>query len=282
MHAKGIKSTRYQDDNKLWVPIHYLDCDHRQVEAKLTSSKKMIHFPAFGKEHSKFEMIDNSMSGKVFYLVAGHGGPDPGAMCEKGANTLCEDEYAYDVILRLAKNLISRGAEVEVIIQDPDDGIRSEAYLECDNDEVCLGGAKLPLNQLRRLQQRADVINQHYIKNRRNGLKEQYAIMIHVDSRSVNKNQDVYFYHLDNSKNGKKIAKNLYRIFKSKYAIHRASGQYHGSVSSRNLYMLRSTYPPAVFIELGNLRNPHDQQRIILEDNRQALADWIYEGLNDL
>jgi N-acetylmuramoyl-L-alanine amidase len=43
--------------------------------------------------------------------------------------------------------------------------------------------------------------------------------------------------------------------------------------------MLRSTYPPAVFIELGNLKNPNDQKRILLESNRQALAQWIFEGL---
>jgi N-acetylmuramoyl-L-alanine amidase len=35
----------------------------------------------------------------------------------------------------------------------------------------------------------------------------------------------------------------------------------------------------AVFIELGNIRNPQDQKRFILEDNRQAVANWLTEGL---
>lgn len=279
MNEKQLKQEKYQNDGKLWVPMHLMECADEKPKTKLASSGKMVHFPAFGEKHANFEMIDQSLAGKVFYLVSGHGGPDPGAMCKTDQATLCEDEYAYDVVLRLAKNLMARGADVEVIIQDPNDGIRSEPYLDCDNDEICSGGSRLPLNQLKRLQQRTAVINDLYVKNRKEGAKEQIAIMIHVDSRSVNKNQDVFFYHLADSRNGKTMAKKLYKTFKDKYAVYRASGQYHGSVSSRNLYMLRATYPPAVFIELGNLRNPHDQQRIILETNRQALADWIYEGL---
>ena len=37
---------------------------------------------------------------------------------------LHEDEYAYDIILRLARELLSRGAKVHIIIQDKKDGIR--------------------------------------------------------------------------------------------------------------------------------------------------------------
>jgi N-acetylmuramoyl-L-alanine amidase len=36
---------------------------------------------------------------------------------------------------------------------------------------------------------------------------------------------------------------------------------------------------PAVYIELGNLRNAFDQQRFVLPANRQALANWLFEGL---
>ena len=36
--------------------------------------------------------------------------------------------------------------------------------------------------------------------------------------------------------------------------------------------------PASVFVELGNIQNSFDQQRIILSDNRQALANWLCEG----
>ena len=33
------------------------------------------------------------------------------------------------------------------------------------------------------------------------------------------------------------------------------------------------------FIEIGNIRNTRDQKRILDPDNRQALANWICEGI---
>ena len=48
-----------------------------------------------------------------------------------------------------------------------------------------------------------------------------------------------------------------------------------------NLHIISNTLPTAVFIELGNIRNTDNQKRLILSDNRQALANWIYPGLAD-
>jgi N-acetylmuramoyl-L-alanine amidase len=43
--------------------------------------------------------------------------------------------------------------------------------------------------------------------------------------------------------------------------------------------MLRNTDPPAVYVELANIRNSLDRKRILPESNRQALANWLTEGL---
>lgn len=280
LHKKGVKSGDYRKDNQLWVPAHFLHEQHNPQFVR-TSGESFMEIPLFGEKHSRFPVKSNKLNKQVFYLVAGHGGPDPGAMSKYSNWDICEDEYSYDVTLRLAKLLMQHGGKVEIIVQDPKDGIRSGHHLPCDRDEVTIHGDPLPLNQLKRLQQRSDAINKLYIDYRQNKteFKEHIAVMIHVDSRNQSKRQDVYFYHLNDSENGKQKALGLYHTFKEKYKIHRKSGPYQGSVSARNLFMLRSTYPPAVFIELGNLKNPSDQKRILLESNRQALAQWIFEGL---
>lgn len=282
LHKLGIKSKDYRKDKELWVPAYFIQ-KKEGPKVLLTSGQTTVDVPLFGKKYRDVVIHSDKLKNQVFYLVAGHGGPDPGAMSNYQHWALCEDEYSYDVTLRLAKLLLQEGARVEVIVQDPKDGIRSGKYLPCDQDEITLSGDPLPLNQLKRLQQRSEVINQLYIKYRKNdaSYQEHTAVMIHVDSRNKAKRQDVYFYHLDDSEKGKKKALGLYNTFKNKYKIHRKNGQYKGSVSARNLFMLRSTYPPAVFIELGNLKNPSDQKRILLESNRQALAQWIFEGLTD-
>ena len=55
--------------------------------------------------------------------------------------------------------------------------------------------------------------------------------------------------------------------------------QYEGTVTERNLYVLRNTDPTAVFVELANIQNHRDQRRILIPSNRQFLADWLYEGM---
>ena len=68
---------------------------------------------------------------------------------------LHEDEYAYDVALRLARNLMEEGAKVYIIIQDAKDGIRDDQYLNNSKRETCMG-APIPLNQVARLRQRCE------------------------------------------------------------------------------------------------------------------------------
>lgn len=294
--AAGLRKTHYTSSNILWVPHHLLYGDEQvensSVAEEISAPEKLSalrekspeiirKFKIFGEKYEKTPILNNSLQGKVFYLVSGHGGPDPGAMAQTEGHELCEDEYAYDVALRLCRKLIQEGATAYVIVRDENDGIRDEAYLNCDKDETCYGDRKIPLNQLTRLKQRAHVINKLYASYKRKGIKEQYCLVLHVDSRHKDKRTDLYFYHHKNSRKSKKMSQSIFEVFKNKYSIYRANGQYNGSISSRNLYMVRETHPPTIYIEMGNLRNPADQKRFLLNSNRQALADWITEGITN-
>ncbi|WP_282036553.1 N-acetylmuramoyl-L-alanine amidase family protein [Saccharicrinis aurantiacus] len=247
----------------------------KDVAYNLPNTEKWIEEPLFGKDRSKFKLDSNILKGTVFHLVSGHGGPDPGALGKYGDKTLAEDEYAYDITLRLAKRLMENGAKVNMIIQDENDGIRDESFLKMSDDETCMG-ATIPLDQMKRLKQRTEAVNKLYAQNKP---AYQRCVVIHVDSRSTGKSIDVFFYHAPKSKSGKKAAEEIRSVFNTKYNKHQPSRGYSGVVKDRNLYVLRKTIPTAVFVELGNIRNFSDQQRFILQDNRQALANWMYEGL---
>ena len=175
---------------------------------------------------------------------------------------------------------MQEGAEVHIIIQDAKDGIRDGQYLSNSKRETCMGKT-IPLNQVARLQQRCDAINALYEKE-----KDEYtycrAIFLHVDSRSVGEQTDVFFYHRDGWSKGLQLAGQLRRTFHAKYDKHQPNRGFEGTVSSRGLYVLTHTQPVSVFVELGNIQNRHDQKRFVLSSNRQALANWITEGfIND-
>ncbi len=237
--------------------------------------KKLIH-EIYGTNYKEVTIKNKELSKAVYYLASGHGGPDPGAIGSLEGHILCEDEYAYDVTLRLARNLTECGATVYMVVRDPNDGIRDEKYLSPDKDEVCYPNNTIPLNQLARLKQSTAAVNQLHRKNKG---KFQRHVVIHVDSRSFNENIDVFFYHDKGSVSGKRLANTLKQTFEQKYAMHQPNRGYSGSVSERNLYVIKNSVVPSVFIELGNINHTRDQKRIINSDNRQAVANWLRDGL---
>lgn len=304
LKERGLRKTHYTDSKILWVPYANLNCNLKtgkeiasnntsystkvnkpnKVKSEKKSNGKFIYEPLFGEDFANVEIQDNKLKNQVFYVVSGHGGPDPGAQCLQCANTMCEDEYAYDVSLRLARNLMQHGAKVHMIIQDKNDGIRTDRYLDCDYDEVCMDNRSIPAKQKRRLYQRSEAINKLHKQHKRNGIKKQKAIFIHVDShmdsKGKGKSKDVYFYHYGPSKKSKALCHDLQKTFKSKYQKYQKGRGYKGHVSGRSLYVLRNTAPIAAFVELANIQNENDQKRITLPANRQALANWLFEGLS--
>lgn len=239
--------------------------------------KRQIKEPLFGKKLAQVDVTGSSLAGACFYIVSGHGGPDPGAIGRLNGHELHEDEYAYDVALRLARNLMQEGAEVHIIIQDKKDGIRNGNYLKNSKRETCMGDP-IPLNQVERLKQRCVKINELYRSDRK---KYKYcrSVFLHVDSRSKRAQTDVFFYHAPGSKYGEQLARGMKNTFERKYDRHQPNRGFEGTVSSRNLYVLLNSTPPALFVELGNIQNSFDQRRFVISDNRQALANWMREGL---
>ncbi len=149
-----------------------------------------VEEPLLGEANKMVTVVDDLLYGATYYLISGHGGPDPGAIAKVNGNELHEDEYAYDVVMRLAKCLLSHSAKVHIIIQDPNDGIRDDAYLSNDDHETC-NGAAIPLDQNERLQQRCDAVNNFY-KTERTGYCR--TVIVHLDSRTESTRIDVFAY----------------------------------------------------------------------------------------
>ena len=233
--------------------------------------------PLFGEKFKNYEIKDNKLAGACFFLVSGHGGPDPGAIAKVDGRELHEDEYAYDIMLRLARNLLEHNATVHIIIQDPKDGIRDGKYLNNSKNETCLG-EKIPLSQVARLKQQTNAINRLSFRSKE---KYQRAIFIHLDSRSKKTQLDVFFYYQNlkqNKARSLKLAETMRQTFRNNYARHQPDRGFSGTVSTRPLYVLKNTNPVSIFVELANMQNVNDQKRYILDDNRQALANWLCTG----
>src|SRR5690554_686371 len=252
-------------------PLHPGDEYPASIEMLPQGTDPAIFGSAAGDMTPRSDRLKNA----CFYIISGHGGPDPGAIARVGNRVLHEDEYAYDIALRLARELMLDGAAVHVIIQDPQDGIRDGMYLNNSSNETCMG-EPIPRNQLDRLKQRVDRVNELYERD-----KEQFdycrAIEIHVDSRNKGKRIDVFFYHSPDEQS-QLLASTTRDLFQAKYDTHQPGRGFSGHVEERGLYILRHLEPPSILMEVGNIQNAFDRQRILLSNNRQTLANWMAQA----
>jgi N-acetylmuramoyl-L-alanine amidase len=278
LFAQQVKPDDFRIDKEIWVPVFNFELKPDFEKKEKIIVTKSTTYPIFGKNYEKVIPIDKKLKNKVFYLISGHGGPDPGAVGFNSGYELHEDEYAYDVTLRLAHKLMEHSAEVYIIVQDPEDGIRDERYLNNSTDEFYLGGYTISSSQLERLAKSTEIVNQTYNQTKKKK-QEQYSIVIHVDSRYEDQKIDIFFYYNENNQKGKKFAETLKSTIVEKYEKAQPGRGYNGSVTSRSLYLLRNLKPVSVFIEIGNIQNPRDQIRILEPNNRQAIANWLTDGV---
>lgn len=244
---------------------------------RLPDSAQYVTEPLFGPRLERVKILDHALAGAAFYLVSGHGGPDTGAIGHEDGHTLYEDEYAYDTTLRLGRRLLEHGARVTFIIRDESDGIRDAWFLKGGESERCYPNEPIPRHQRARLRQRADAVNRLYQKD--SGVRYRRCIVVHVDSRSSDEGIDTFFYHHDGNRDGKRLAESMRDTFRKEYRINQPGRGYEGSIETRDLFMLRETVPTTVFVEIGNIQHDRDKKRILDPNNRQALANWMCDGI---
>ena len=62
----------------------------------MTGKKKGHYEPLFGKKYASYAVTSSSLKGATFYLVSGHGGPDPGCIGKYRGKELHEDQEYMD------------------------------------------------------------------------------------------------------------------------------------------------------------------------------------------
>ena len=249
----------------------------QDVVYTIPTGGNVVVYPIFGADYQNVEVVSSALKDHVYYLVSGHGGPDPGTVGRYNGERIYEDEIAYDTMLRTARELVRNGATVEIIVQD-DDGIRDEEALKGDRDERYADGSSISASPKRRLRQRTELINELYRKHAPTA-KVQRVLALHVDATGL-KNEpqiDVHFVHA--TPGGYRVSKTLSNTIKAKYETHQPGRGYHQRIEQRNLYVLKNTIPVAVLVELGNIRHRGDQVRLMKPSNRQALAEWLTDGI---
>ena len=141
---------------------------------------------------------------------------------------------------------------------------------------------KIPISQKKRLKQRTnDVNNLYQFYDKKKSTKSQTLVEVHVDSRHTDQRIDVFFSYPKGSKSSEKLANNMKKTFKEKYSEHQSDRGYSGTSGQQNFYVINNSLPTAILVELANIKNKRDHERILNPLNRQALANWMFEAIMD-
>ena len=164
-----------------------------------------------------------SLTGKVIYLDAGHGGIDSGAV----SGIILEKDINLIIVKKLEKELISRGAIVYLT--------RSS-----DND----------LSSSKNNRKRSDLKNRAYLINKSDC---DMFVSIHLNYFYDSKWKGLQIFYNDRNSNNKLIAEKMTNYLKSELKNVR-DFKY-----SSDYYLYRNIDKPGVLIELGFLSNPDDK-----------------------
>jgi len=178
---------------------------------------------------------------KIVVIDAGHGGKDGGAVSRN--NRYCEKDLNLDILLRLKQLL---------------DKTDIKAYYTRTTDRTVY------------LRPRVELVN---------AVDADYFISIHINSNKAPSPNGMEVLYYDNEFKGVK-AEDLAALF-SKELEKTVKLKQKGIVERRfeDLYILDHSLVPAVLLEIGYISNEKDLAYLIQEENRQLIANAIFNGI---
>lgn len=178
---------------------------------------------------------------KIVVIDAGHGGKDGGAV--SGNNRYCEKDLNLDILLRLKELL---------------DKTDIRAYYTRTADQTVY------------LRPRVELVN---------AVDADYFISIHINANKKSSPNGMEVLYYDNEFKGVK-SKDLAVLF-SKELEKTVTLRQKGIVKRKpeDLYILDNALVPTVLLELGYISNERDLAYLTQEENRQLIANAIYNGI---
>ncbi len=240
----------------------------------------------FEKAARALPSLGRNLKGVTVVLDPGHGGLDPGAIVassDGNGNTVyvVEDEYSYDISLRVYRDLIRYGADVVLTVISPNQTIRTtrDASITFVNEKNEVynnavlnsksSGSVWPVGNPWGLDQRK-VVAEGALKGKNKN--KTVFISIHADNNPGDEKGTGILYHPDDEgKASEDLARHLENYL--------GSGSHSRSQELRVLGA--NPAGAAVLIEVRNLAFKSNAWAIRNEELRQDDADRIVRGIVD-
>ena len=185
-----------------------------------------------------------NLLGKVIYLDAGHGGPDPG--------TIYKNIYEKDINLSIVKKL-------QIILEEEGAIVYLTRYGDYDLSKNYTGSRK-----------KSDLNNRAKIINESNA---DIYISIHLNSIKSSTWSGAQVFYDDVNDNNHDLAFLMQKRLKKDLKTNREVKEIN------NILMYRKITVPGILIEAGFLSNPNDRYKLQKSNYQYKIAESIKNGI---
>lgn len=189
--------------------------------------------------------LSNIASGQTVVIDPGHGGVDSGAVFEN----ILEKEITLDTALHIKRYLDEKNIPLT---------------LTRDSD-IDLGGELTKGRHKRDLLARREIIN-----------KGKIAVSIHVNTIGDIEEEGAVVFYAKGSSEGERLAASILAELNKVQKLN-----YSKPIPRTNLFLLRTSIPPMVLVELGFLSNSQDRAKLIRSEFRRECAKAIADGVEN-
>lgn len=259
---------RIKDSHELkegeWYHIPLVESSYKSTGVQLTLPDG-DETPLFEDELFDLRTKSNRLENAVYYLI-----PE---QSNKDVDQAEKNSFAVDVTKDLAKELMSHGAQVYLIMAQEEGNASVTRKLPNNVQE----SVEEPVSERSTLNNYVAAVNNRYLKHRG---KYQRVLIVKSEGQIRKGNLEVSIYHHSDNEEGRSLSENISYFFAEKGIRRSASNKPDYVFKDRNnLYLAKNALPAVSLVAIKKPNSKSTKGAIVVQLNEKQFTNSLTSGI---